>query len=62
LPTDPAVLVADHSDQAAIFIYLDKHVWVKAGVEFDNDKLWDGAVVTNPFSDWYVSICPPPDL
>jgi regulation of enolase protein 1 (concanavalin A-like superfamily) len=54
--------VADHSDQAAIFIYLDKHVWVKAGVEFDNDKLWDGAVVTNPFSDWYVSICPSPDL
>jgi regulation of enolase protein 1 (concanavalin A-like superfamily) len=41
------------SDQACLFFYLSPHQWIKAGVEFDMGKLWDGAVVCNPYSDWY---------
>jgi len=41
-------------DQAAIFLYLAPFVWIKAGVEYDRDLSWDGAVVTNPFSDWSI--------
>jgi regulation of enolase protein 1 (concanavalin A-like superfamily) len=42
----------NHSDQACLFFYLAPHIWIKAGVEYDMGKLWDGAVVCNPYSDW----------
>ncbi|WVF65974.1 hypothetical protein IAT40_000712 [Kwoniella sp. CBS 6097] len=32
--------------------------WVKTGLEFEDDKLWAGVVVSSPFSDW--SLLPPP--
>ncbi|RSH94292.1 Translation initiation factor 1A [Saitozyma podzolica] len=42
-------------DQATIFLYVSPTQWVKAGVEFDNGKMWDGSVVTNPYSDWAIA-------
>ncbi|WWC85873.1 uncharacterized protein L201_000740 [Kwoniella dendrophila CBS 6074] len=48
-----------YSDQATLFLRLNETTWVKAGLEFDNDKVWAGAVVTSPYSDW--SIQPKPN-
>ncbi|EIW66148.1 hypothetical protein TREMEDRAFT_65744 [Tremella mesenterica DSM 1558] len=42
------------NDQACLFFYLNNHQWVKAGQEYDNEVLWDGVVITNPFSDWSI--------
>ena len=44
---------ADGSDQALIFGWIGPQLWVKGGHEFDG-QLWDGSVVTRPYSDWYV--------
>jgi regulation of enolase protein 1 (concanavalin A-like superfamily) len=40
------------SDQAQLLVYLSPTEWVKTGAEYDNDALWHGVVVCNPFSDW----------
>ncbi|WWC66631.1 uncharacterized protein I206_100534 [Kwoniella pini CBS 10737] len=42
------------SDQAALFLRVDSKTWIKAGLEFDHDQLWAGAVVTSPYSDWNI--------
>ena len=42
----------DPSDQACLFLQLSPTTWVKAGLEFDNDELYAGGVVTYPYSDW----------
>ncbi|GAA1544444.1 regulation of enolase protein 1 (concanavalin A-like superfamily) [Microbacterium ginsengiterrae] len=41
-------------DQAGIFVQIDDERWVKTGVEFADDHLGLGAVVTDRFSDWSV--------
>ena len=41
-------------DQAGIFVQLDDEHWVKTGVEFADDHLGLGAVVTDVRSDWSV--------
>ncbi|WWC99180.1 hypothetical protein V866_006075 [Kwoniella sp. B9012] len=46
------------SDQAAVLLRLGPTTWVKAGLEFENGKLWAGVVATAPYSDW--SLLPPP--
>lgn len=54
--------VADFSqqfDQAGIFLRVDAHRWVKAGVEFADGALQIGGVVTDEYSDW--SVAPVPD-
>ncbi|WVW81872.1 hypothetical protein I302_103870 [Kwoniella bestiolae CBS 10118] len=48
------------SDQAALFLKLDDITWIKAGLEFDNGKIWAGVVITSPYSDWSLQ-SPPPD-
>ncbi|WOO82983.1 Regulation of enolase protein 1 [Vanrija pseudolonga] len=42
-------------DQAAIFLWISPTQWIKAGIEYDNGALWNGAVVCNPYSDWSIS-------
>ena len=42
-------------DQAGIFIRQDPEHWVKAGLEYADDLLQVGAVVTWPVSDWSVA-------
>lgn len=46
-------------DQAGIFLRVDAHRWVKAGVEFADGALQIGGVVTDEYSDW--SVAPVPD-
>lgn len=41
-------------DQAGVFVRLDDENWMKAGVEFADDHLGLGAVVTAVRSDWSV--------
>lgn len=41
-------------DQAGIFVQIDAEHWVKAGVEYADDHLGLGAVVTAGGSDWSV--------
>ena len=45
-------------DQAGLFVYADSEHWVKAGVEFADDVLGLGAVVTDGKSDWSVGQVP----
>lgn len=47
------------SDQAQFLFYLSPTEWVKVGVEYDNDALWCGVVVCNPYSDWYIVLLAP---
>jgi regulation of enolase protein 1 (concanavalin A-like superfamily) len=42
-------------DQAGVFVRADAERWMKAGVEFADDILNVGAVVTNGMSDWSVA-------
>ncbi|GMK58615.1 hypothetical protein CspeluHIS016_0600570 [Cutaneotrichosporon spelunceum] len=44
-----------------LFLYVSPTRWVKAGIEFDDGALWNGAVVTNPYSDWSKSRRGPAD-
>lgn len=56
------VFSADFSgqfDQAGVFVRAADDTWIKAGVEFADDVLGVGAVVTNGVSDW--SIAPVPE-
>lgn len=48
------------SDQATLFVYFGPECWCKAGLEYDKDILWNGPVVVNPWSDWYVPASPEP--
>ncbi|KLT41912.1 hypothetical protein CC85DRAFT_302790 [Cutaneotrichosporon oleaginosum] len=48
-------------DQATLFLYISPTQWVKAGIEFDADALWNGAVVCNPYSDWSIAKRRPED-
>ncbi|BEI99031.1 hypothetical protein CcaverHIS631_0400740 [Cutaneotrichosporon cavernicola] len=48
LTVDPKV----QYDQATLLLYVSPTQWVKAGIEFDDGALWNGAVVCNPYSDW----------
>jgi regulation of enolase protein 1 (concanavalin A-like superfamily) len=41
-------------DQAGVFIEIDREHWMKAGVEFADEHLGLGAVVTDVRSDWSV--------
>jgi regulation of enolase protein 1 (concanavalin A-like superfamily) len=41
-------------DQAGMFIRIDDHRWVKAGLEYADGHLGLGAVVTDGTSDWSV--------
>ena len=41
-------------DQAGVFVRIDDEHWIKAGVEFADDHLGIGAVVTDVRSDWSV--------
>lgn len=41
-------------DQAGLFVRVDEEHWIKAGVEFADDHLGIGAVVTAVRSDWSV--------
>lgn len=41
-------------DQAGVFVQIDAEHWVKAGVEYADDHLGLGAVVTAGASDWSV--------
>ena len=41
-------------DQAGIFVQIDEERWVKSGVEFADEHLGLGAVVTDGDSDWSV--------
>ena len=45
-------------DQAGLFLYADSEHWVKAGVEFADEVLGLGAVVTDGMSDWSVGHVP----
>ncbi|OCF36343.1 hypothetical protein I316_02218 [Kwoniella heveanensis BCC8398] len=56
----PSLELSSSDDQAALFLRLDdkEQTWVKTGLEFENDKLWAGVVVSSPYSDW--SLLPPP--
>jgi regulation of enolase protein 1 (concanavalin A-like superfamily) len=36
-------------------LHVGDALWVKAGLEMDDGVAWAGCVVTNPYSDWYVS-------
>ena len=45
-------------DQAGILVHADDRHWVKAGVEFADDVLCLGAVVTDQKSDWSVGHVP----
>lgn len=47
---------AGQFDQAGIFVRIDAERWIKAGVEFADDHLGLGAVVTDGRSDWSVGI------
>jgi len=65
-PADTAVEVAvDTStltglyDQAGVFLRGGDELWIKAGLEVNDDVLQVGAVVTNRVSDW--SLAPVPD-
>jgi uncharacterized protein len=42
-------------DQAGIFVRVSPQRWVKAGVEFADDRVQLGAVVTDQRSDWSLS-------
>jgi regulation of enolase protein 1 (concanavalin A-like superfamily) len=46
-------------DQAGIFVRVSPERWVKAGVEFADERPHVGAIVTNERSDW--SLSPVPD-
>ncbi|KAJ2961516.1 hypothetical protein NQZ79_g3325 [Umbelopsis isabellina] len=39
-------------DQAGLMCRLNSQKWIKAGIEYDEDKTFASAVVTNPNSDW----------
>lgn len=41
-------------DQAGVFVRVDDERWVKSGVEFADDHLGLGAVVTDDHSDWSI--------
>jgi regulation of enolase protein 1 (concanavalin A-like superfamily) len=41
-------------DQAGVFVLVDEEHWVKAGIEYSDDHLGLGAVVTDIRSDWSV--------
>lgn len=45
-------------DQAGVLLHADESHWVKAGVEFADDVLGLGAVVTDEKSDWSVGHVP----
>lgn len=45
-------------DQAGLLLHADESHWVKAGVEFADDVLGLGAVVTDEKSDWSVGHVP----
>lgn len=45
-------------DQAGLFLHADESHWAKAGVEFADDVLGLGAVVTDEKSDWSVGHVP----
>ncbi|GAA1130515.1 MULTISPECIES: DUF1349 domain-containing protein [Microbacterium] len=41
-------------DQAGVFVKIDDEHWIKAGIEYADDHLGLGAVVTDVGSDWSV--------
>ncbi len=45
-------------DQAGIFIGEDEQQWVKAGIEFNDERPAIGCVVTRQFSDWSTGLFP----
>ncbi|WP_313759259.1 DUF1349 domain-containing protein [Atlantibacter hermannii] len=45
-------------DQAGLFIQDDDRHWVKAGIEFNDDKPAIGCVVTREQSDWSTGVFP----
>ncbi|HBV38611.1 MAG TPA: DUF1349 domain-containing protein [Erwinia sp.] len=45
-------------DQAGIFIRDDEQHWVKAGIEFNDDRSSIGCVVTREKSDWSTGLFP----
>ena len=45
-------------DQAGLFLRVDEHEWVKAGVEISDGVAQLGAVVTHRTSDWSVAPVP----
>lgn len=49
---------AEQFDQAGVFVRVDEERWVKAGLEFADDTLGAGAVVTDRRSDWSVGAVP----
>ncbi|UFN45435.1 DUF1349 domain-containing protein [Nocardioides okcheonensis] len=50
--------LAEQFDQAGIFVKVDDHSWVKAGVELSDGEESLGAVVTRGASDWSLSPVP----
>jgi hypothetical protein len=44
----------DQYDQAGLMIRIDKHNWIKTGIEFVDGAQQVSAVVTRQFSDWSV--------
>jgi regulation of enolase protein 1 (concanavalin A-like superfamily) len=64
-PSDSAMEVeftasfSSQFDQAGIFVRVSQQRWVKAGVEFADQRPYVGAVVTDERSDW--SLSPVPD-
>ncbi|PQZ52699.1 MULTISPECIES: DUF1349 domain-containing protein [unclassified Microbacterium] len=44
----------DQFDQAGVFVHIDDEHWVKTGLEYADDHLGLGAVVTAGGSDWSV--------
>jgi regulation of enolase protein 1 (concanavalin A-like superfamily) len=49
---------AHEFDQGGLLLHADESHWVKAGVEFADDVLGLGAVVTDEMSDWSVGHVP----